>query len=118
MGTSSSAEANATAGIDGFSGRPNPTWQISRVDVDRLKRIWETLQPRADTTIPAPLLGYRGCFVQDGSVRWIAFGDTVTLQQPHGSESRCDEQHAIEKLILSSAPPDVPVAALVSHESN
>jgi hypothetical protein len=116
MAISSSAEADATAGIDVFSGRPNPTWRMSRDEVDRLKRTWEALQASGRESMPAPLLGYRGCFVQDGDARWVAFGDVVTLQRPHGNESRKDEQHEIETLILNSAPPDVPVAALVNRK--
>jgi hypothetical protein len=115
MATSSSGEADATAGIDVFSGRPNPTWPMTRSDVDRLKRIWDAL-PTSHVSSRAPLLGYRGCFVQDRDVRWIAFGNVVTLRRLQGGESRYDERRECERLILKSAPPDIPVEAFVRLE--
>ena len=47
-----------------FSGRPDPTWPVSKNLIKQLEKIWNSLEPSSDK-IPAspPILGYRGCFV-------------------------------------------------------
>ena len=116
MDTSSSVEPEITAGIDIFSGRPNPSWPLSRGSLDELREVWNTLDAiEAPLSIAAPptILGYRGCFVLAGEERWLASGEVVTLQRPHGSESRRDKRREFERLILSSAPADFPFAAFI-----
>ena len=112
MVTSSSADSGITAGIDVFSGRPNPNWPVRRADLDALERVWAALERMPVVNAQASVLGYRGCFVQMGDKRWFVSGDVVTLQRPQGSESRRDARGDFERMILATAPADVPVAAL------
>jgi hypothetical protein len=114
MDTSSSAERSPIAGIDVYSGRPNPTWPLQSAELDRLRAIWNELRKLPTTQTPqVPGLGYRGCFVLDGDERWNAFREVVTLQRAHDRESRLDERHECERLILASAPADIAVDTLV-----
>ena len=72
MVTSSSADSGITAGIDVFSGRPNPNWPVRRADLDALERVWAALERMPVVNAQASVLGYRGCFVQEGDKRWAA----------------------------------------------
>ena len=85
---------------------------MRRADLDALECVWDTLDVVSVANAQAPVLGYRGCFVQDGDKRWFVSGHVVTLQRPQGSESRHDARGDFERMILATAPADVPVAAL------
>jgi hypothetical protein len=111
MGISRSAEP-AVAGIDAFSGLPNPDWPLSTSKLDQLERIWERLPAWSVVASEPPALGYRGCFVQTGERRWKIFGDRVTLDDGRGEESRCDVAREIERMVLDSAPQKI--AALLA----
>lgn len=113
MDTSRSADSGPIAGIDVFSGRPNPTWPLPHEVLAKLMEVWNELRPASAGQAQAPILGYRGCFVQDGDARWTAFRNAVTLQGPQGAETRLDEPREFARLLLESAPADVPVDALV-----
>src|SRR5690242_4172483 len=111
MGTSRSAEP-ATAGVDAFSGRPNPEWPLPASELDRLETIWKRLPARSDLASEPPALGYRGCFVRTGERHWKIFGDRVTLESDRGAESRRDVMRELERMVLDSAPPKI--AALLA----
>jgi hypothetical protein len=104
------------AGISVFSGRPNPSWPLSHADFEDLLRIWDSLDPTPVATKPNSFLGYRGCFVEDGEERWTASDDIVTIQRPHGTESRRDVRREFERRILSTAPVGLHVAALTGFD--
>jgi len=106
MATSrSNSESDWTAGAFVFSGRPDPTWPISRAVADELVAIWETLVPTDDAVPTPPALGYRGCFVRDPAGRtWTAFHELVTRSSENGSETRRDDDWRFERTVLASAP--------------
>ena len=106
MGTSRSTDraAKYVGGASIFSGRPDPTWSISTADAERLKSLWDSMEPCGGAPSPAPVLGYRGCFLRDSAEReWFAYGGCVTLKTAEGSESRKDNNRKFEALLLSSA---------------
>jgi hypothetical protein len=100
MGTSKSIEpCTATASI--FSGRPDPSWRISKTVLEQLENIWKTLRPSAEAAPVAPALGYRGCSVDCGPRGvWNAFGGVVA----RGEEHRADPDRQFERAVLNSSP--------------
>ena len=116
MATSrSSSERGWSAGAFVFSGRPDPTWPISRDVADELVAIWDTLVTADDAVATPPALGYRGCFVRDRSARtWTAFHELVTLSTDSGSETRRDGDRLFERTVLTSAPAGTLPASFVA----
>jgi len=100
MGTSKSIEhCTATAAI--FSGRPDPSWRLSKARFEQLENIWKKLRPSAQVPPVAPALGYRGCSVDCGPRGvWNAFGGVVA----HGEEHRADPGRQFERAVLNSSP--------------
>jgi hypothetical protein len=109
MGTSKSIEhCTATAAI--FSGRPDPSWRLSKTDFEQLENIWKRLHPSAQAPPVAPALGYRGCCVDCGPRGvWNAFGGVVA----HGEEHRADPRRQFERAVLNSSPKNVIPAAVL-----
>ena len=92
-------------GVNIFSGRPDPTWNVTDDVVRRLDGIWNSLKKGAGERFRPPPLGYRGCFLKcEIGIVWSAYGGIVTLMTPNGSESRTDQNNDFEKTLLSSAP--------------
>jgi hypothetical protein len=91
-----------------FSGRPDPTWEISAEQVDVLAALVATLTP----SVPVPRddaggLGYRGFSVEH--FNHPARGDPLLavqgiVQQGQGTKTRwhADPQHLIEQWLLES----------------
>lgn len=100
MATSKSIEhCTATASI--FSGRPDPSWRVSKALLEQLENIWKKLRPSAKAAPVAPALGYRGCSVNCGPRGvWNAFGGVVA----RGEEHRADPGRQFERAVLSSSP--------------
>jgi hypothetical protein len=100
MGTSKSIEhCTATAAV--FSGRPDPSWRLSKTELKQLENIWKKLRPSAHTPPVAPALGYRGCSVDCGPRGvWNAFGGVVA----RGEEHRADPGRQFERTVLNSSP--------------
>ena len=100
----SSSGGDWTAGAFVFSGRPDPSWPISKDVAERLVAIWKGLLP-TDAAPMTPALGYRGCSVRDPEGRtWLAYHELVTLSAEHGSETRLDDERRFEHIVLGSAP--------------
>jgi len=84
-----------------FSGRPDPSWRLSKALLEQLENIWKKLRPSAETPPVAPGLGYRGCSVDCGPRGvWHAFGGVVA----HGEEHRADPGRQFERTVLNSSP--------------
>ena len=109
MGTSKSIEhCTATAAI--FSGRPDPSWRLSKTEFEQLENIWKKLRPSAQAPPIAPALGYRGCSLDCGPRGvWNAFGGVVA----HGEEHRADPRRQFERAVLNSSPKNVIPAAVL-----
>jgi hypothetical protein len=95
-----------TAGAHLYSGRPDPTWNISAHVVQKLQELWESMTRAGETRVPrSGGLGYRGSFVRGPGGRvWVAFKQLVSLTTPAGTEVRTDTAQEFEKTVLSSAP--------------
>ena len=50
--------------LDAFSGRENPTWQLTENERAELAKRLDDLRPATGATWPAPQLGYRGFKVE------------------------------------------------------
>ena len=91
-----------------FSGRPDPTWEISPEQMEALAALVDTLTPG----VPAPQdeargLGYRGFSVEH--LTHPALGDPLLavqgmVQQGQGANARwhADPHHFVELLLLES----------------
>jgi hypothetical protein len=92
--------------MDIFSGRPNPSWELSPEQTLEFQRQVAALNHR---TPPAPVfdgLGYRGLIVRDPSYPgWflkVAFGRILEVKE--GVEYGCrDEGRALEKWLVATA---------------
>ena len=109
MGTSKSIEdCTATAAI--FSGRPDPSWRLSKTVLEQLENIWKRLRPSPKALPVAPALGYRGCTVDCGARGvWKAFGGVVVRDGVH----RADPRRQFERAVLNSSPKNVIPAAVL-----
>jgi hypothetical protein len=94
------------AGALVYSGRPDPTWGVSKPLAKKLRELWESLPASQQKCDPRPgRLGYRGAFVREtGHCEWVAFNGLVSLITPEGIEARSDPARKFEKTLLSSAP--------------
>jgi hypothetical protein len=102
------------AGVLVFSGRPDPTWPVNNKLIKQLEKIWNSLEPLTYKYPSPPSLGYRGSFVRNNiDCEWFAYGGVVIFKRDNRSESRLDRQSTFEKLVLSSAPPNLLPSYLV-----
>ena len=93
---------NAGAWI--YSGRPDPRWSVSDSKAQELLTIWDRLEPSPTTSSSSPRLGYRGCYIEKGDRRYIAYGGIAELQHLGAAETRRDIGRQLERAILQSAP--------------
>lgn len=92
-------------GILIFSGRPDPFWSINEKHTKKLKEIWNSLNNFSGKLPVAPLLGYRGCFLQCSTeLEFFAYNGFVTLKSNEEVETRSDKNRVFEKFLLSTAP--------------
>ena len=95
-----------TATLLAFSGRPDPTWEVSAADAAGLVRLWEAMEPTAGAATK-PILGYRGVrLVGPTSRSWQAL-DGVVSRLGDGEEHRSDPDNLWEHTLLRTAPPDM-----------
>jgi hypothetical protein len=100
--------------LDIFSGRPNPTWELTPDQSRDLARLHGSLKPAsAQKTLPDGL-GYRGFHLRsfqkfDETVVWT---DVVQAQQRGESKQWADPGRTLEKFLLSTAGSQVDEATL------
>ena len=89
-----------------FSGRPDPTWELSRDEQQAFMVAWSQLPSAgAVEAVPPAALGYRGVeIIADDGRRWVASGGVVTLTANAEPTSRLDSERTIEHLVLATAP--------------
>jgi hypothetical protein len=102
--------------LDVFSGRPNPTWQLTGAEAAELRsRLADpTRTPLASATVPPPSgrLGYRG-FVLGDPERTLAGADRLEVGEGfvravHGATGRtlavfADADRALERWLVAAA---------------
>lgn len=108
MGTSRSGDKQDAwvAGAFIYSGRPDPTWGISKRVAKKLEELWESLPPSSEKYEPRlGGLGYRGSFMREpGRREWVAYNGLVSCTTPAGVEVRRDPATKFERTLISSAP--------------
>jgi len=95
--------------LDVFSGRPNPHWQLSPEQERELRQRVDSLPP-GTSQLPQPAgLGYRGVVVHDPAAPTAEEGLRVFggIACRNG-ELLHDPDRALERWLLSTAPPDLP----------
>ena len=101
-GAGGSAMSATTVELDVYSGRPNPSWTLSRDDAARFERTVGALPP-APPGVWANPLGYRGFVVTgpDGSVVRVHAG-AVQISEGGSLTDRADPDQALERWLLST----------------
>jgi hypothetical protein len=61
---------NASVELDAFSGRPNPTWQMTEAEVRDIETRLRDL-PASAQQLPQSTLGYRGFYIRNGDGRRV-----------------------------------------------
>ena len=77
--------------LDAFSGRPNPSWELSAAEELQLSRRLTGLPPSATAAVPTDVLGHR-VFLHSGPPNvWIfgvqVFADGVVMADTFGIEA-------------------------------
>jgi hypothetical protein len=106
-GTSRSTEPAGTweAGASIFSGRPDPSWEMTRDIANSLVRCLQHLSPASAATPQPPSLGYRGSWFRAPDGReWRLFGGLVEAAPGTGSTRLRDPNRNCERQILKTAP--------------
>jgi len=106
VATAQNGEEKIEVVLDIFSGRPNPTWQLSENQVDELKRKLGTFPP-AERKAP-PGLGYRGVRVVNvGNIanipdRIMAYDGVLGITEK-GTTKYYEDSNKIEEWLLDRA---------------
>jgi hypothetical protein len=94
-----------TAGALIYSGRRDPTWEVSQKVANKLVELWDGMPPASEMMPSTSRLGYRGVFLRGpGGREWMAFGGAASVKGPAGIEVRTDTAKKFEKTLLASAP--------------
>lgn len=97
--------------LDVFSGRPNPTWELTRDQTAELARLHATLEPAKAATVIPDALGYRG-FKLHGFRSFeelIVWREVVAAHQHGQSVQWSDPSRALERFLLGTMQPHVDV---------
>jgi hypothetical protein len=102
-------EDDWTAGAYVFSGRPDPTWNVTASAAAELMELRGRLPVLAHAPAPKTVLGYRGCWLErPGGPRLVARdGVVVTEGGEQAPGVREDGDHAFEQALLATAPPEL-----------
>lgn len=91
--------------LDIFSGRPNPTWELSREQTRELREKLARL-PKAQAGAMPDHLGYRGVIVTwpgtGGDETLRLYGGLAVQESEGGSTSRQDEGRRLERWLVQS----------------
>jgi hypothetical protein len=95
--------------LDIFSGRPNPTWELSAADTATLVGMIGSLPPSQPADLPTPL-GYRGFLVsvnepESGSVARIGACQGIVEYQSREIKYYADPDRKVELWLLATARP-------------
>ena len=104
MATSRSPE-KWIAGALIYSGRRDPTWELSERIAKKLVELWDAMPKSSKSEPSTSRLGYRGVFLRGpGGREWTAFDGAASLSGPGGVGVAIDTGRKFEKTLLASAP--------------
>jgi len=97
--------------LDVFSGRPNPTWELSAADTATLIGMINSLAQSPPVDLPTPL-GYRGFLVtldepQSGSAATIRAYQGIVEYQGRETRTYADTDKQVELWLLATARPHI-----------
>jgi len=99
-------EANMLVELDLFSGRPNPSWQLTPAQGDEMRAFVRSLPYARGRSATAPGLGYRGLKVHDrGEPLWslYVFDGIVEVRGSGRTEIRRDDGRRFERWLIGTA---------------
>jgi hypothetical protein len=91
----------ASVAIDVFSGRPNPTFQLSAAEAAALEERLSDLS-RSDRDAPDAVLGYRGFIVAQGETR-LHVGKGVVVYERGAGREVYEDRHNAEAYLIQIA---------------
>ncbi len=118
--TATSVPRNLTMQVqlDVFSGRPNPSWETTVEETDRLVATFRQLPERANATLPASL-GFRGVVLEGSAVRALGY-ERITIRRsivlaegPRGSKTFSDWDRGFEGQVTATAEGRVDLSPFV-----
>jgi hypothetical protein len=95
--------------LDVFSGRPNPTWDLTRDQAAELARLHATLSQASSANVIPDGLGYRG-FKLHGFRSFeelIVWREVVASRQPDHSVQWNDPNRTLESFLLGTLQPHI-----------
>jgi hypothetical protein len=104
--------------LDVYSGRPNPTWEVTPEEADRLLTALAQLPPRDSVTLPGSL-GYRGLVLQGDAVRAAGYEritvrrNLVQTEGPRGTRTFSDWEREFEGKVAETAQGRVDLSPFV-----
>lgn len=110
-GQSVTPAPSAYVELDLFSGRPNPTWELSPADAATLISMIGGLQASPPVDLPTPL-GYRGFLVtldeaKSGSVARIRAFQGIVEYLGRDTAYYVDPEKQVERWLLATARPTI-----------
>jgi len=91
--------------VDVYSGRPNPTWEISPSENEQVRAMLARLIGPTTATYP-DWLGYRGVIIEGGVIQENAWdrarigGGVIVEQGELGTRTIADPDRALERQLL------------------
>lgn len=90
--------------LDVFSGRENPSWELSREDAREIIALLRSKNERAAQPHPLKGLGFRGFVItvkrDEHEERYLASGPVIEL----GRQQYLDPESKIERFIVATMP--------------
>jgi hypothetical protein len=95
--------------LDVFSGRPNPSWELTRDQAAELARLHAALAPANAASVIPDALGYRGFKLQGfrSFEELVVWREVVAARQPDQSVQWNDPSRALESFLLRTMQPHV-----------
>ncbi|RMB12397.1 hypothetical protein BXY39_0893 [Eilatimonas milleporae] len=101
-----------TVTADLYSGRPNPSWDVTGDTAERVAGALRALPPGGDPAVRPPGLGYRGMRAEivsgDGTDVWCLYGGTAR----HGDGLFTDRGRAAERMLIDTGTGTLTAASL------
>jgi hypothetical protein len=106
--TSVTVSSSMRAQMDVFSGRPNPSWDLSPQEADQTRAILARL-PERQPVIRSDNLGYRGVILQGDAIRDLGYtrisvgGGVAVAEGSQGTRYFSDSDRSLERQVFTTA---------------